>query len=236
TSFTNLIVNNEPNLLTLTGLNFANNVSNGNITLTNNSSLVDITALDLLYAINGDLVISDNSSLDECCIVTNFLNGNAYLDGSLTVSNNNTNCNSIAAIIPYCISTNADDDGDGVINTNDNCINASNENQDDTDSDGIGDACDNCPTLANASQLDTDGDGVGDDCQNSGTINTGNSGGGVGIGTVTPNSSLEVSDGDIFLNNLHRGIIMKTVSGKCFRYQPSETGNLLGKEITCPDN
>jgi hypothetical protein len=43
-----------------------------------------------------------------------------------------------------------DNDGDGIIDFNDNCPNVSNPEQDDEDSDGIGDVCD----------LDSDGDGV----------------------------------------------------------------------------
>ncbi|AUC82660.1 thrombospondin type 3 repeat-containing protein [Lacinutrix sp. Bg11-31] len=70
-----------------------------------------------------------------------------------------------------------DEDGDGVINDIDNCLNTANPDQADTDGDGVGDACqdtdndgvldinDNCPTTANTNQLDTDGDGVGDVCQ-----------------------------------------------------------------------
>ena len=46
----------------------------------------------------------------------------------------------------------ADADGDGIPDSQDNCPNAYNPNQEDTDSDGIGDRCDNCPTVANANQ------------------------------------------------------------------------------------
>jgi hypothetical protein len=73
--------------------------------------------------------------------------------------------------------TNSDSDGDGVINTYDNCPTVSNKPQTDWDRDGLGDACDadsdndgvanaadNCPLVENADQLDSDGDHVGDGC------------------------------------------------------------------------
>ena len=72
---------------------------------------------------------------------------------------------------------NTDTDGDGVIDTRDNCPADANASQLDTDSDGQGDACDgdddgdgvpdeddNCPLVANANQADADGDHLGDAC------------------------------------------------------------------------
>jgi hypothetical protein len=68
---------------------------------------------------------------------------------------------------------NPDDiDGDGILNTADNCPMAVNSDQHDEDGDGIGDACDNCPVVANKNQSDTTEtqvplqlpDGVGDAC------------------------------------------------------------------------
>jgi hypothetical protein len=57
-----------------------------------------------------------------------------------------------------------DEDGDGVIDSEDNCRTTPNADQTDGDSDGIGDLCDNCPAASNSDQKDTDGDGKGDVC------------------------------------------------------------------------
>ena len=70
-----------------------------------------------------------------------------------------------------------DSDGDGAIDTADNCPAVANPDQTDTDGDGYGDACDldldgdgvqnsgdNCPLVSNTAQADLDGDGLGDVC------------------------------------------------------------------------
>lgn len=58
----------------------------------------------------------------------------------------------------------ADQDGDRVEDSIDNCPNTPNFNQADTDGDAVGDACDNCPDVPNPGQEDADGDGLGDAC------------------------------------------------------------------------
>jgi hypothetical protein len=60
--------------------------------------------------------------------------------------------------------SNADIDGDGVRNLDDNCPETANADQEDADGDGLGDACDNCPNDANEDQVDSDLDGTGDVC------------------------------------------------------------------------
>jgi hypothetical protein len=70
-----------------------------------------------------------------------------------------------------------DSDGDGSVDTLDNCPTTPNASQLDTDGDGAGDACDadddndgivdgidNCPLRSNADQADFDLDGIGDTC------------------------------------------------------------------------
>lgn len=57
-----------------------------------------------------------------------------------------------------------DADGDGVVNSQDNCPNVANPGQEDSDGDGVGDVCDNCPLTPNPDQGDWDNDGIGDAC------------------------------------------------------------------------
>ncbi len=58
----------------------------------------------------------------------------------------------------------ADDEGDGICDTSDNCLLAYNPIQEDYDGDTVGDSCDNCIYVANPDQSDSDEDGVGDAC------------------------------------------------------------------------
>ena len=86
------------------------------------------------------------------------------------------------SIIEWCISGRVysglpgrDLDGDGIVDTADNCVLEPNTDQTDSNADGVGDVCDldsdgaedgvdNCRGLSNPQQLDSDGDGFGDLC------------------------------------------------------------------------
>ena len=57
-----------------------------------------------------------------------------------------------------------DTDGDGIIDSDDNCPIVGNTDQRDHENDGRGDVCDRCPHVPNAADPDGDGDGVGDEC------------------------------------------------------------------------
>ena len=58
----------------------------------------------------------------------------------------------------------ADQDGDGIPGSIDNCPGTPNLDQADGDGDGVGDACDLCPDDPNPDQSDADGDLAGDAC------------------------------------------------------------------------
>ena len=58
----------------------------------------------------------------------------------------------------------ADLDGDGVPNAEDNCPTVRGADQTDGDGDGLGDFCDNCPDVPNTNQFDCDRDGIGNAC------------------------------------------------------------------------
>jgi len=60
-----------------------------------------------------------------------------------------------------------DEDGDGVLDFEDNCKKVGNPDQGDTDKDGVGNECDNCVSIQNANQNDSDENGVGDMCDDS---------------------------------------------------------------------
>jgi len=57
-----------------------------------------------------------------------------------------------------------DQDGDGLMNDEDNCPFTANPDQLDEDGDQWGDVCDNCPVTGNPDQIDRDNDGQGDAC------------------------------------------------------------------------
>ena len=58
--------------------------------------------------------------------------------------------------------------------------------------------------------------------------------GNVGIGATTPGAKLEVSGGDIFVNNSANGVILKAPNGGCWRITVDNSGNLTTTSVSCP--
>jgi hypothetical protein len=65
---------------------------------------------------------------------------------------------------PICLAPDGDEDGDGVLNKDDNCPDLAGASQHDEDGDGIGDACDRCPVAAPPATPDIDMDAVDSPC------------------------------------------------------------------------
>ena len=55
--------------------------------------------------------------------------------------------------------------------------------------------------------------------------------GNVGIGTGTPSAKLQVADGDIFIQDINKGIIMKSPDGRCWRGTMNNQGQLQFAEL-----
>jgi hypothetical protein len=58
--------------------------------------------------------------------------------------------------------------------------------------------------------------------------------GNLGIGTKTPKAKLEVTNGDVYVNDNTKGIILKSPNGGCWRVTVDNTGNFVRTSITCP--
>jgi hypothetical protein len=59
--------------------------------------------------------------------------------------------------------------------------------------------------------------------------------GNIGIGTTVPKAKLEVKDGDVYVNDPTKGIILKSPNGGCWRVTIDNTGNFVRTAITCPN-
>lgn len=57
---------------------------------------------------------------------------------------------------------------------------------------------------------------------------------GLGVGTETPKAKIEVANGDVYLTDPTRGIILKSPNGNCWRVTVDNAGNLVRTQIACP--
>ncbi len=57
----------------------------------------------------------------------------------------------------------------------------------------------------------------------------------VGIGTADPAAQLQIANGDVYIEDINSGVIMKSPNGQCWRIQMSNTGEMVPTMITCPN-
>lgn len=58
--------------------------------------------------------------------------------------------------------------------------------------------------------------------------------GNVGIGTTAPNARLEIADGDVYIKDINKGIIMTSQDGQCWRGTINNSGVLEFVAVECP--
>ena len=62
--------------------------------------------------------------------------------------------------------------------------------------------------------------------------------GNVGVGNYAPNdppkSKLQIRSGDVYIESISSGIIMKSPNGQCWRVTIDNSGNLIRTSISCP--
>ncbi|HVE57674.1 MAG TPA: hypothetical protein VNB22_12650 [Pyrinomonadaceae bacterium] len=86
------------------------------------------------------------------------------------------------------------------------------------------------PDLTNAAAI-----GSGAFVSASNSLVLGNNQVNVGIGTSTPKSKLQVTNGDVYLTNSANGIILTAPNNNCYRVTVSNVGALVSTLIACPN-
>jgi len=59
--------------------------------------------------------------------------------------------------------------------------------------------------------------------------------GNVGIGIDDPSAKLHIADGDVYIEDIDHGIIMKSPNGQCWRGTLNDQGTLNFAQTTCPE-
>lgn len=57
----------------------------------------------------------------------------------------------------------------------------------------------------------------------------------VGIGTENPVSRVQVTDGDVYIEDIDNGVIMKSPNGTCWRLTINDDGSVKTTSISCPN-
>ncbi len=59
--------------------------------------------------------------------------------------------------------------------------------------------------------------------------------GNVGIGTQNPSARVQIAGGDVYIQDIDNGVIMKSPDGDCWRLTVNNDGSIKTTVITCPD-
>lgn len=57
----------------------------------------------------------------------------------------------------------------------------------------------------------------------------------MGVGTTNPRSKFQVSDGDIYIENINKGVIMRSPNGNCWRMTLDNNGDWVKTQVICPN-
>jgi hypothetical protein len=58
--------------------------------------------------------------------------------------------------------------------------------------------------------------------------------GNMGIGNDTPTAKLQVKSGDVYVETIGNGVIIKSPNGSCWRLSVSNAGVVLSTSVACP--
>ncbi|MBK8620709.1 MAG: hypothetical protein IPN79_02845 [Saprospiraceae bacterium] len=183
------------------------------LSISDNPVLEDISGLYYLAYLN-DIFLQNNPLVNTCCFIAE-LQRIGRIQSLIYIENNGPECSDIIEMLAEtCIDIDYD-----LRFFNDNCDTKYNPDQMDSDNDGKGDTCDNCPDVHNPDQLDSNNDGIGDACSETPMLQPLN---------------VEVQEGDIYVSDFQRGVILTSPNGLCYRINVDKNGNLFTTVVNCP--